>query len=57
MSLKLRGRLARGWGSMVHYSPVIRDGLPRATVTLLVTIADFGREDPEEASSQPTEKK
>jgi hypothetical protein len=42
---------------MVHYSPVIRDGLPRATVTLLVTIADFGREDPEEASSQPTEKK
>ena len=57
MSLKLREHLARGRGSMVHYSPVMRDGFLRAMVTLLVTIPDLGTEDPEEASSQPTENK
>jgi hypothetical protein len=57
MSLKLRGRLARRRGSMVHYSPIVRDGFLHAMVTRLVTIDDFGMEDPEEASSQPTENK
>jgi hypothetical protein len=53
--LKLVERLARGWGSMVHYSPVVRGGFLRAMVTLLVTISDFGTEDPEGGGSQLTE--
>jgi hypothetical protein len=57
MSLKLRGRLATGGGSMLHYSPVMREGFLRAMVTLLVTIDVLGMEDPEEASTQPTENK
>jgi len=55
MSLKLRERLARGRGSMVHYSPIMRDGFLRAMVTLLVTIADLGTEDLKEGGSQLTE--
>jgi hypothetical protein len=57
MSLKLRGRLARGRGSMLHYSPIMQDGFLRAMVTLLVTIPDLGAENLEEGGSQLTENK
>jgi len=40
---------------MLHYSSIMRDSFLRAVVTLLVTILVSGMEDPEEASSQPTE--
>jgi hypothetical protein len=53
--LKLRERLARGRASMLHYSPVMRDGFLRAMVTLLVTIDDLGKKDPEEGCSQLAE--
>jgi hypothetical protein len=55
MSLKLWGHLARGRGSMLHYSPIMRDGFLCAMVTLLVTIADLGTENLEEGGSQLTE--
>jgi len=42
---------------MVHYSPTMRNSFLRAMVTLLVTILVSGMEDPEGASSQPTENK
>ncbi len=57
MSLKLRERVARGRGYMIHYSPVMRDGFLLAMVTLLVTLLDLGTEDLEEGSSQPNENK
>jgi hypothetical protein len=55
MSLKLRGRLARGRGSMLHYSPVMRDSFLRVMVTLLVTIPDLRTENRKEGGSQLTE--
>ena len=55
MSLKLRERLARGRGSMLHYFPIMRDVFLLAMVTLLVTIPDLGTENLEEGGLQLTE--